>query len=84
MSISLATLKTSQFPRHVYYEWCKYCEEDTSYLTENDYLSVLDDINTPDNGDGTTIMTDGCSFIVYIRNRHSHRDIAHEVFHAAN
>ena len=25
-------------------------------LTENDYLSVLDDINTPDNGDGATSM----------------------------
>ena len=65
-------------------EWRQYYEEDTSYLTENDYLSVLDDINNPDNGDGTTTMTDGGSFIIYIRDRHSHGDIAHEIFHAAN
>ena len=37
-------------------EWRQYYEEDTLYLTENDYLSVLDDINTPDNGDGTMTM----------------------------
>lgn len=34
----------------------QYYEEDILYLTENDYLSVLDEINTPDNGDNTTSM----------------------------
>ena len=47
-------------------EWRQYYEEDTSYLTENDYLSVSDDINNIDNGGGTTTTTDGGSFITNV------------------
>jgi hypothetical protein len=65
-------------------EWEEFYLGDTEFLKRTDYESVLDDIREPDNGDGTTTKTENGSYVVYIRDRKSRGDIAHEIFHAAN
>ena len=65
-------------------EWEEYYLADTEFLKKGDYESILEDIREPENGDGTTTKTEMGSYVVFIRDRHSRGDIAHEIFHAAN
>ena len=50
-------------------------------MTEEDEELLLEEIRNPDGLAGCTIEPAGGFFIIFVRKRQNHGDIAHEIFH---
>ena len=63
-------------------EWNEYISSHTEIvLTEENEEQLLEEIRNPDGLDGCTIEPDSGFFIIFVRKRQNHGDIAHEIFH---
>lgn len=64
-------------------EWSKFYLKWNYKLSEDDNKRVVDTIND-ETYNGCCIATDKGDFIIYVRDKNRHGDIAHEIFHACN
>ena len=63
-------------------EWNEYRSQRPDLtITEEDEELLLEDIRNPDGLDGCTIEPEDGFFIIFVRKRQNHGDIAHEIFH---
>jgi hypothetical protein len=63
-------------------EWHEYCSQRPDLtVTEEDEELLLEEIRNPDGLGGCTIEPDAGFFIIFVRKRQNHGDIAHEIFH---
>lgn len=64
-------------------EWNDFYLKWSDMLSDDDNKSVVDTINDV-RYNGCCILTDKNDYIIYIREKTNHGDIAHEIFHACN
>jgi hypothetical protein len=65
-------------------EWKKFRKKYKKCITDNDEEFFLADFNNQKECSASTIQLDGGDYLIFIRNKESHGDIAHEIFHACN
>ena len=63
-------------------EWLEYVSNNNDFMTDVYSEQVLEEIRNPDGLDGCTIEPKEGFFIIFIRKKTFHGDIAHEIFHA--
>ena len=63
-------------------EWHEYRSQRPDLtVTEEDEKHLLEEIGNPKGLDGCTIEPEDGFFIIFVRKRQNHGDIAHEIFH---
>ena len=62
-------------------EWLEYVSKNDDFMAEEYSEQVLEEIRNVDGLDGCTIEPKEGFFIIFVRKKTNHGDIAHEIFH---